>query len=304
MSATDDFTGLITEQPNPRSMALDQLGTWEILALINDEDATVAGAVRAAIPQIAAATELVIERLRADGHVFYVGAGTSGRIGLLDVLEWRPTFGTDPGRVQAVIAGGLTAAVESTSELEDDPELGARDLRACGIRDTDVTIGIAASGRTPYVLGAMQAARRVGAATVGLCNNPGTPLAAMVDVGIVVVTGPEVLTGSTRMKAGTAQKMVLNMMSTAAMVRLGKVYSNLMVDVRPNSRKLLARAQRIVAEAAQIPLDEAARVLDAAGNQVKPAIVMAATECDLPTALRQLERSGGVLRVAIERGGS
>jgi|DewCreStandDraft_2_1066082.scaffolds.fasta_scaffold00172_81 N-acetylmuramic acid 6-phosphate etherase len=293
------FEELLTEQRNPRSMFLDQMSTREILELINDEDAKVAAAVRLALPQIAAAVDLVVDRLKAGGRVFYVGAGTSGRIGLLDALEWPPTFGVDRDLVQAVVPGGETATIESTSELEDDTDLGAADLSARGVRPSDVVIGIAASGRTPYVVGAMRAARQVGAAVVSLSCNPGGPMVELADVAITVLVGPEVLTGSTRMKAGTAQKMVLNMISTTAMVRLGKVYSNLMVDVRPLNWKLLERARRIVAEAAGISYEEAARILEASGNQVKAAIVMAITGCDLPSALERLNRAGGFVRQAI-----
>ncbi len=291
---------LITEQRNPRTLALDRMTTLQILNVINEEDATVAEAVHTALPQIAAATEVVIERIQRGGRVFYVGAGTSGRIGLLDALEWAPTFGTAPELIQALVAGHRGATIESASGLEDNADLGANDLAARSVRADDVVIGIAASGRTPYVLGALEAARKVGAATIAVCCNPRPPLAQVVDLAIVVVVGPEIITGSTRMKAGTAQKMVLNMISTATMVRLGKVYSNLMVDVRPLNRKLQARAERIVAEAAAISHTEAARVLAAAGNHVKAAIVMAVSGCDLPTALAKLERAGGFVRDALE----
>lgn len=289
----------VTEQRNPRSMLLDMMRTAEVVALINEEDAGIAAAVRAALPQIAAAADLVADRIRAGGRVFYVGSGTSGRIGLLDAAEWAPTFNTGPGLVQAVIAGGAAASVEAASGFEDDADLGARDLLAKDPRGADVVIGLAASGRTPYVLGAVDAARRRRAATVGICCNPDAPLSTVVDIPIVAVVGPEVLTGSTRMKAGTAQKMILNMISTAAMVALGKVYGNLMVDVRPANRKLLDRARRIVAEAAGISMHEAAQVLEASGNQVKPAIVMVVLRCDLPTALGRLDAAGGIVRKAL-----
>lgn len=290
---------LITEQRNPRTLLLDRMTTLEILTVINDEDASVAGAVRAALPQIASAVDLVVDRLHAGGRVIYVGAGTSGRLGLLDAVEWTPTFGTPPTLVEAVLAGQEAAAVDAAANLEDDAALGARDLAARTVRAADVVVGIAASGRTPYVLGALEAARKVGAGTIGLCCNPGQPLATLADVAIVVVVGPEVITGSTRMKAGTAQKMVLNMISTAAMIRLGRVYSNLMVDVRPSNAKLRRRAQAIVAAAAEISHPEAARLLDAAGGQVKAAIVMARSGADLSTALAKLARAGGSVRDAL-----
>lgn len=241
-----------------------------------------------------------MESVRSGGRVVYVGAGTSGRIGSLDASEWRPTFGTDPDLVQVLIAGGSSATVDAASGYEDDAELGARDAKSRGVRRGDVVVGLAASGRTPYVIGALRAARSAGAATVGICCNPDAPMTTVVDVAIVVVVGPEVLTGSTRMKAGTAQKLILNMISTAAMVRLGKVYSNLMVDMAPANEKLLDRARRIVAEAASIPVSEAAKVLEAAGSRVKPAIIMAVLRCDLKDAEQRLAQAGGFVRKALE----
>lgn len=300
MNVRNEFGAMVTEQRNLKSMRLDELGTAEMLAVINEEDAIVAPAVRAALPEIARAVDLVAGRITAGGRVFYVGAGTSGRIAMVDAAEWTPTFSTDPGLVRAVVAGGPSASVDAASELEDDAELGARDLTVFGVGARDVVIGLTASGRTPYVLGALRSARSVGAATAGICCNPNAPMTAVVDVAIVAVVGPEVLAGSTRMKAGTAQKMILNMISTAAMVKLGKVYSNLMVDVHPGNRKLVDRAQRIVAEAASIPLNDAAKALAAAGNQVKPAIVMAKLRCDLKEAQQRLARAGGFVRKALE----
>ncbi|MCS7235077.1 MAG: N-acetylmuramic acid 6-phosphate etherase [Armatimonadota bacterium] len=290
---------LETEQSNPRSTDLDRLPTDEVVRLINEEDASVAAAVREALPAVARAAELVAERLSRGGRVFYVGAGTSGRMGWLDAVEWGPTFGVDPGCVQVVVPGGVGSTVEATSELEDDAELGARDLRAQRPTPRDVVVGIAASGRTPYVLGALQAAREAGCAVVVVCNNPGSPMEAMADVAVVVRTGPEVLAGSTRMKAGTAQKMVLNMLSTAAMVRLGKVYRNLMVDVQPLNRKLAARAVRIVAEAVGVPLERAAELLERAGHNAKVAIVMGRAGCSREEAVDRLRRAGGRVRAAL-----
>jgi len=300
MATRDEFAALVTEQRNPRSISLDMMSTAEVVALINDEDAGVAQAVRTALPEIARAVDLVAQRIRDGGRVFYVGSGTSGRIGALDASEWTPTFGTEPRLVQAIIAGGAGVPVEAASELEDDRALGARSVDVMMVGEHDAVIGLAASGRTPYVLGALETARRLRAATVGISGNAGTPMAPLVDVLIVAVVGPEVLTGSTRMKAGTAQKMILNMISTAAMVRLGKVYSNLMVDMRPANRKLLDRARRIVAEAASVSRDKAAEALEAAGGEVKHAIVMAALGCDLPAARRKLESAGGFVRKALE----
>ncbi len=291
---------LITEQRNPQTMLLDRMSTPEILSVINEEDASVAAAVRTALPQIARAVELMVERLQRGGRVLYVGAGTSGRIGLLDALEWTPTFSTPPDLVEAVLPGDEGSTVEAASSLEDDASLGARAMAAHRVAATDAVVGIAASGRTPYVRGALEAARKAGAGTVAVCCNPGQPLTQLADVPIVVVVGPEVITGSTRMKAGTAQKMVLNMLSTTAMVRLGRVYSNLMVDLRPLNSKLRARAQSVVAAAAGISIAEAARYLEAASDQVKAAIVMAKLGCDLPTALHKLARAGGNVRDTLE----
>jgi len=300
MTTRDEFAALVTEQRNPRSTRLDMMSTSEVVALINDEDAGIAQALRAAVPDIAKAADLVAQRIRDGGRVFYVGSGTSGRIGALDASEWTPTFGTEPRVVQAIMAGGAGIPVEAASELEDDRALGARSVDVMMVGGQDVVIGLAASGRTPYVLGALEAARRLRAATVGISGNPGTPMAPLVDILIVAVVGPEVLTGSTRMKAGTAQKMILNMISTAAMVRLGKVYSNLMVDMRPANRKLLDRARRIVAEATSVSPNTAAEALEAAGGDVKCAIVIAALGCDLPTARRRLQSAGGLVRKALE----
>jgi len=296
----DEFGALVTERRNPRSMRLDLMSTAEIVALINDEDATVAPAVRAALPEIARAVDLIAARLRSGGRLFYVGAGTSGRVAMLDASEWPPTFGTEPGLVRAVVAGGASTAVTSAAPLEDDPELGARDLAAHEPTPRDVVVGIAASGRTPYVMGALRKAREVGAATIAVCSNPAPPMGDLADIAIVALTGPEVVTGSTRMKAGTAQKMILNMLSTAAMVRLGKVYSNLMVDMAPANEKLVERARRIVSEAAGISTAQAARMLEAAGNHVKTAIVMAVLRCGPEEAKAALDRSGGLVRGALQ----
>lgn len=300
----DEFGALLTEQRNPKSMRLDVMSTREIVALINEEDAAVAAAVRRALPEIARAADLIADRIRQGGRVFYVGAGTSGRIALLDAAEWPPTFGTSPDLVQVLIAGGATAGVQSAAPLEDDATLGARDLAARDLKPRDVVVGLAASGRTPYVMGALQQAREAKATTIAICSNPGTPMIAVSDIAIVAVTGPEVLTGSTRMKAGTAQKVILNMLSTAAMVRLGKVYSNLMVDMAPANEKLLERARRIVSEAAGIPAAEAARVLEAGGRHVKTAIVMAVRRCSAEEANAALARAGGLIRRALEERGS
>ncbi len=295
-----DFAALGTEQRNPRSMDLDRMPVEEILALINDEDRGVPAAVAAEIPHIARAVEAIVEAMRGGGRVVYVGAGTSGRIGLLDALEWPPTFGIDPDRIQVVLAGGSSATVHSAAPAEDDSAAGAAEIARLSVGASDIVIGIAASGVTPFVLSAVDEARRRGARTVAISNVDGSPLSQRADIAITPVTGPEVLTGSTRMKAGTSQKLVLNMLSTAAMVRLGKVYSNLMVDMPPRNVKLAARARRMVAAATGLDPDASARVLDEAGGSVKVAIVMVLAGVDRASAERRLEHAGGLVRRAIQ----
>ena len=299
--AKDVLDKLITEQPNPASEAIDAKPTEEILRIINDEDRKVPDAVAAEIPNIARAVDLVVDRMRKGGRLFYVGAGTSGRLGVLDAAECPPTFQVPPDLVQGVIAGGEAALGRATEASEDDPEAGAADLRARGFSSRDIAFGITASGRTPYVLGAVAEARRLGAATVGLSCNPDSELARRVDVAITPVTGPEIIAGSTRMKAGTATKLVLNMVSTAAMIRLGYVYGNLMVNVRPLNEKLAARARRIVATAGGVDSEKAAQLLEAAGGDVRTAVLMARFGADADEARRKLEAAGGRLSEAIQK---
>ncbi len=296
-----DYAALETERRNPRSKDLDRLSTEEILRLINEEDHRVPDAVRAEIPKIVRAVEAIARAIRAGGRVIYVGAGTSGRIGLLDALEWAPTFGVDPGIIRPIVAGGAAATIESVAAVEDDAEAGAAEIAALRCGPGDVVVGIAASGVTPFILGAVEEARRHGSTTIGVSNVPGSRLAAVAEIAITPATGAEVLTGSTRMKAGTAQKLVLNMLSTAAMVQLGKVYNNLMVDVSPRNRKLAARARRVVAEATGMDLTESGKWLDQAGGSAKVAIVMALAGVDRETAEQRLQRSGGHVRQAIEQ---
>jgi N-acetylmuramic acid 6-phosphate etherase len=296
-----DYERLPTEQRNPRSMRLDRLPTQAILRLINAEDRRVPAAVRRVIPQIVRTTDAVVRAIRAGGRVIYAGAGTSGRIGLLDALEWPPTFGVSPGLARAVVAGGARATIGSAAPAEDDAAAGRAEIAALRAGGRDVVVGIAASGLTPFVLGAVDEARRRGATVVALCNVPGSPLAARADIAIAPVVGPEVLTGSTRMKAGTSQKLVLNMISTAAMVRLGKVYTNLMVDMTPGNRKLVARAQRIVAQATGLDRAASQRLLAAAGGRVKVAIVMGLRGGTRADAEARLARAGGHVRVAVGR---
>lgn len=291
---------MLTESPNPRTTDIDSLPTLEIVQRINDEDAKIAAAVQQALPQIAQAVDAIAERMSRGGRLIYVGAGTSGRLGILDAVECVPTFNTDPSQVVGLIAGGYGAIVRSVEGAEDDADGGRADVLALSLTPDDAVVGIAASGRTPYVLGALAAATEIGALTVGIsCNVPAAVLdAAQIAIGVPV--GPEVITGSTRMKAGTAQKLVLNMLSTATMVRLGKVYGNLMVDVRATNEKLVDRARRIVAQIAAVPYDEAARLLDASGDEVKVAIVMAKRGVAADEASHLLDAAGGRLRAVID----
>jgi N-acetylmuramic acid 6-phosphate etherase len=291
---------MITEQPNPNSQNIDQLSTLDILQTINDEDQKVAFAVREVMPVIAQAVDAIYERLARGGRLIYAGAGTSGRLGVLDAAECVPTFGTPPEKVVGLIAGGYDAMFNSIEGAEDRVDAGLNDLRALNLTERDAVVGIAASGTTPYVLGALNYAMRIGALTVGVaCNTPAPVLdAAQIKIGVVV--GPEVITGSTRMKAGTAQKLVLNMMSTAVMVRLGKVYGNLMVDVQITNEKLARRARGIVQEVTGVDAARADHLLRAAGGSAKVAIVMDLRSVDAPNARALLDEVGGQLRRVIE----
>lgn len=285
------LSGLTTEVMNEKTVHIDECGTLEILELMNDEDATVAGAVRNELEYIAKAVDGITERLRTGGHLIYVGAGTSGRIGVLDASECPPTFGTDAELVQAFIAGGESAITHSSEGAEDDREAGRRLIRDHRIGEKDAVVGIAASGRTPYVLGALEEAGRKGALTVGVSNNKKAELNSLCQVCIAPDVGAEVIMGSTRLKSGTSQKMVLNMISTATMIKLGKVYKNLMVDMRPVNEKLVVRSRRMLELAAGINEMGANRVLEQADGNLKAAIVMAKTQVDLKTALAALSRN-------------
>lgn len=288
-----------TENPNPRTREIDRLPTLAILELVNDEDATVAAAVRRALPEIARAVDAIVERLSAGGRLIYLGAGTSGRLGVLDAVECVPTYGVPPTMVQGVIAGGRDALTEVIEGAEDDADAGRAAVQGLDLSPRDVLVGIAASGRTPYVLGALDAARARGVTTVALSCNAPAPMLDRADIPIAVVVGPEVVAGSTRLKAGTAQKMVLNMLSTASMIRLGKVYGNWMVDLKVTNQKLAARARRIVREITGVDEDRAAALLEQTGYQVKPAIVMARLDVDLDEAQRRLDAAHGRLRDVI-----
>ena len=291
----------LTEAANPRSREIDRASTEEVLTLINAEDARVAAAVRAEIPCIARALDAIVERWDRGGRLFYAGAGTSGRLGVLDAAECPPTFGTPPERVQALIAGGPDALRQAVEGAEDSPEAGARDLAGHGLGSGDALVGIAASGRTPYVLGAVAYAASAGAVTVGLSCSPGGALERAVDYPITPRVGPEVVSGSTRMKSGTAQKLVLNMLSTGLMIRTGCVLGNLMVNVQVRNEKLAHRAERIVCEVTGCGLEEARRTLAEAGKNVRLAILMRARQLDRDAAAAVLARLGGNLRRALEQ---
>ena len=294
-----DLAAIATEQRNARTGQIDQLPTREMVELMNDEDAQVAGAVRAQAEAIAQAIDAIAARLRHGGRLIYVGAGTSGRLGVLDASECPPTFNTPPELVVGIIAGGDHALRHAVENAEDRPDRGAADLQAVDLAAKDAVVGIAASGRTPYVIGAIEYARTVGALTIGLACTPGSALAARVDIMIAPVTGPEVVTGSTRLKAGTAQKLVLNMLSTGVMVRLGKTFGNLMVDVQATNAKLRQRAIRIVAEATGLGPTDAERSLEEAGGEVKTAIVAALLGISPDAARGRLQATSGVIRQAI-----
>jgi N-acetylmuramic acid 6-phosphate etherase len=288
-----------TEQNNLRTQAIDQADTLSLLTLINAEDQTVAQAVAHTLPAIALAVDAIADRLQRGGRLFYVGAGTSGRLGILDASECPPTYGTSPQMVQGIIAGGSRAISESIEGVEDDRAAGADDLRVRELGAQDVVVGIAASGRTPYVLGALAYARERGAMTIALSNNQPAPILEAAEIGIAVVTGAEVIAGSTRMKAGTAQKLVLNMLSTGTMIKLGKVYGNLMVDVQIKNEKLLHRARHIMMQITGISETAAIDLLEAAGRDVKVAIVMAKRQVTADAARALLMEAGGSLRRVI-----
>jgi N-acetylmuramic acid 6-phosphate etherase len=294
---TEDLDRLSTEQPNPRTVELDRLDTLGVLRLINGEDRTVAEAVERVLPAIADAVELALPRWRRGGRVVLFGAGTSGRLAALDAAELLPTFGVPPGRYVARMAGGAGAFQVAVEGAEDD--VAAGEAAAVDLTTDDLAFGIAASGRTPWVIGALRAARARGAVAVALACVARPALAAEADVVIAVETGPEALAGSTRMKAGTAQKLVLNAFSTTLMVRLGKVYRNLMVDVQVTNAKLRRRAIRLVGEIASVDPAAAERALDASDRQVKTAIVMARLGLDAPSSRARLAAADGSLAVAL-----
>lgn len=296
---TNILSQLTTEQPHEHTQNIDQLSSEEIMTLINNEDSLITDTIRELIPTIAKAADLIVEAFQNGGRLFYVGAGTSGRIGILDASECPPTYGTDPSMVQGLIAGGFRAVKEAIEGAEDSEELGEQDMNDHGINEKDVVIGIAASGRTPYVLGAMRRAKELGAVVIGLCNNYNSPMQQDADFVIEAVVGPEVIMGSTRMKAGTSQKLILNMLTTTAMIRIGKVYKNLMVDLNPSNNKLVHRAKRIITLATGASDEDVEKAYFEAGAHVKTAIVMLLANVNAEEAARLLEGTNGFVRSAI-----
>lgn len=290
---------LITEKVNEKSKNIDMCGTKEILEIINSEDRLVPDAVAKEIPNIAKAVDVVVDRLKSGGKLFYVGAGTSGRLGILDASECPPTYGVSHELVQGIIAGGYEAIFKAVEGAEDDEEAGKRVIYEKKITDRDVVVGITASGRTPYVLGAVRAAKIIGAITIGVSNNSTSLVKDEADIAITPVVGPEVVMGSTRMKAGTAQKLVLNMITTASMIKLGKVYGNLMVDLQPTNKKLVDRTIRIVSYATGLSEEEVKKYLNESRYRPKVAIVMIKTGVDAKEAEKLLNKADGFVSRAI-----
>ncbi len=295
-----DLFGLVSETRNPRTMDIDILPIPELVARMNGEDKVVAEAVEKELPAIALAVGRIEAAFRAGGRLVYIGVGTSGRLGVLDASECPPTFSVPPGMVAGLIAGGDAALRNSVEGAEDSRDQGANDLRAIGLNDKDLVVGLTVSGRTPYVIGALNYARDIGAGTVALTCNPNTELAQRADIEIAPIVGPEVLSGSSRLKSGTAQKMVLNMLSTAAMIRLGKAYENLMVDLSVSNQKLKTRAVGILCEVTGVNQEKAERLLSKSGNNVKLAIFMSFTGAHQNESRACLEAAGGNLRLAIQ----
>lgn len=290
---------LVTETRNERTMNLDEMSILEVLEVMNEEDKMVPLAIKSQLPKIEQAISLVIQSFRRGGRLIYVGAGTSGRLGILDAVECHPTFGTDSDMVRGLIAGGPGAFTTAVEGAEDDEDQAAEDLDNIQLTRKDTVIGIAASGRTPYVIAALQHARRIGASTASLACNKDAEISKYADVSIEVVPGPEILTGSTRLKSGTAQKLVLNMISTCSMIGIGKVYKNLMVDVQPTNIKLVERSKLIIMQATGVSYDEAASVYEKAKGNVKAAIVMILSACSYEEALERLQKAEGFVRKAL-----
>ena len=295
-----NLKNMSTETRNQNTMNLDIMTPLEVVTVMNQEDARVPEAIKPALPNIAQCVTWAIQSIEAGGRIVYMGAGTSGRLGVLDAVECPPTFGVAPEVVVGLIAGGEKAFVKAVEGAEDSRELGRQDLVDINITRNDIIIGIAASGRTPYVLGGLEYARKVGCHTVGISCNPGSAVGAAAELAIEVVPGPECLTGSTRLKSGTCQKLILNMISTATMVGCGKAYQNLMVDVMQTNEKLVVRAQNIVMEATGCDRETAAEKIAIAGGNAKTAITMILADCGLEEARERLEKAKGHVREAIK----
>lgn len=295
-----NLSQMVTESRNPASSQIDTLPTLDMLAVINSEDQKVPLAVAATLPAIARVVDLVVEAFACGGRLIYCGAGTSGRLGILDASECPPTYGTPREQVVGLIAGGHAAILQAVENAEDNPQMGEQDLRNLGFNARDVLVGIAASGRTPYVLGAMAYARSVGATAVAISCNPNSAMSQAADIAIEPVVGPEVVTGSSRMKAGTAQKLILNMITTGAMIRSGKVYSNLMVDVEATNAKLIQRQVNIVVEATECSPEEAEEALNQCQRHCKTAIVMILGGLSAPEASAVLSKNKGFIRQALQ----
>ncbi len=291
---------IATEKRNSRTQDIDRLSTLQMLRLINEEDRQVPAAVGKILPKIAAAVDLIVSRLRQGGRLFYLGSGTSGRLGILDAVECPPTFSTDPQKIQGLIAGGYEAIFRAKEGAEDQPELGAQDLKAKHLTAQDAVVGITASGRTPYVLGGLQYARSLGAAAIAVYCSPAAPIAKTADLNLCAPVGPEVITGSTRMKAGTAQKLILNMLSTGAMIKLGKVYGNLMVDVKASNAKLEARALGIVMTVTDCSQAVAQKALAITKGRTKEAILVVTKKVTADEAQKLLDAAQGHLALALK----
>lgn len=290
-----------TEQRNPNTLQIDQVSTLEMVKLINEEDKKVALAVEQVLPEIATAIDMIVEQFKQGGRLVYIGAGTSGRLGILDASECPPTYGADPSMVIGLIAGGDTAIRKAVEGAEDSPEKSVADLEAIHFTTRDVLVGLAASGRTPYVIGGLTYAKQLGAKTIAIACTKGSEIGSIADIAIEPLPGAEVITGSTRMKAGTAQKLILNMLTTGSMIKIGKVYSNLMVDVQASNLKLIERAKRIVCEATGIPRSQAEALLEKTNYDVKLTILIAKTGLNSEQAAQYLKEAEGHLQRAIDR---
>lgn len=290
-----DLTTMITESRNQASLTIDQLTTIDMLKVINEEDKKVAFAVEKQLPQIAQAVDKIVEAFQQQGRLIYIGAGTSGRLGILDASECPPTYGTPAEQIMGIIAGGTPAIFKAVENAEDKPEQGQADLQSIQFNYKDILVGIAASGRTPYVIGAMEYAKSQGATVISLCCNPNAPMIGLADIAITPIVGAEVITGSSRMKAGTAQKLVLNMLTTASMIKIGKVFSNLMVDVEASNAKLIERQIQIVIEATSCSRQQAINALEQCNRQCKTAIIMLLMQISAEQANALLNENSGMI---------